>query len=60
MEWTSWETGPSPKVSALVEAGLIEATSTPQLPMFESWGKFVGCDGILPAPEAGHAVWGTR
>jgi len=52
--------GMSPQISALLEAGVIEATSTPQLPMFESCQEFVRCEGILPAPEAGHAVWGAR
>ena len=52
--------GMSPQISALLEAGVIEATSTPQLPMFESCEEFVRCEGILPAPEAGHAVWGAR
>jgi len=52
--------GMSPQVSALLEAGVIEATSTPQLPMFQSCEEFVRCEGILPAPEAGHAVWGAR
>ena len=52
--------GMSPQISALLEAGIIEATSTPQIPMFESCEEFVRCEGILPAPEAGHAVWGAR
>jgi len=52
--------GMSPQISALLEAGVIEATSTPQIPMFESCEEFVRCEGILPAPEAGHAVWGAR
>ena len=52
--------GMSPQVSALLDAGVIEATSTPQIPMFESCEEFVRCEGILPAPEAGHAVWGAR
>ncbi len=52
--------GMSPQVSALLEAGVIEATSTPQLPMFESCEQFVRAEGILPAPEAGHAVWGAQ
>ena len=52
--------GMSPQISALLDVGLIEATSTPQIPMFESCEEFVQCEGILPAPEAGHAVWGAR
>jgi tryptophan synthase beta chain len=50
----------SPQVSALVHHGIVEATSTPQIPMFEACEEFVRCEGILPAPEAGHAVWGAR
>lgn len=49
--------GMSPQVSALREAGLIEAVSTTQIPMFEACLGFAGAEGILPAPEAGHAVW---
>ena len=52
--------GMSPQVSALLEAGVIEATSTTQLPMFASCEQFVRAEGILPAPEAGHAVWGAQ
>ena len=52
--------GMSPQISALVEHGIIEATSTPQLPMFDACKQFVQTEGILPAPEAGHAVWGAQ
>jgi len=52
--------GMSPQVSALVHSGVVEATSTPQMPMFDACEQFVRCEGILPAPEAGHAVWGAR
>ncbi len=51
--------GMSPQVSALVEAGLVEAKSTTQMPMFDACMGFVRSEGILPAPEAGHAVWGA-
>jgi tryptophan synthase beta chain len=51
--------GMSPQVSALKEAGVIEAVSTLQLPMFDSCLSFARAEGILPAPEAGHAVWGA-
>lgn len=51
--------GMSPQVSALLEAGLIEAVAVPQNPVFEACSSFVGSEGILPAPEAGHAVWGA-
>ena len=51
--------GMSPQVSALMEAGLIEAKNTTQLPMFDACLGFSRAEGILPAPEAGHAVWGA-
>ncbi|MFW5955629.1 MAG: TrpB-like pyridoxal phosphate-dependent enzyme [Rhodothermales bacterium] len=51
--------GMSPQVSALKEAGIIEARSTPQLPMFDSCLSFARSEAILPAPEAGHAIWGA-
>lgn len=51
--------GMSPQVSALVEAGLVEAKSVTQNPMFESCVHFANAEGILVAPEAGHAVWGA-
>lgn len=51
--------GMSPQVSALLEAGLIEATSVTQNPMFEACVSFANAEGILAAPEAGHAVWGA-
>lgn len=50
----------SPQVSALVHEGVVEATSTPQMSMSDACEQFVRCEGILPAPEAGHAVWGAR
>ncbi|MDX1531297.1 MAG: TrpB-like pyridoxal-phosphate dependent enzyme, partial [Rhodothermales bacterium] len=51
--------GMSPQVSALMEAGLIEAKNTTQLPMFDACLGFSRAEGVLPAPEAGHAVWGA-
>lgn len=51
--------GMSPQVSALLETGLIEAHSVTQNPMFAACQSFVQSEGILPAPEAGHAVWGA-
>ncbi len=51
--------GMSPQVSALKEAGLIEAVSVTQNPIFEANQSFAKAEGILPAPEAGHAVWGA-
>jgi len=50
----------SPQISALVEAGIIEARSAGQLAIFKSNQEFAKAEGILPAPEAGHAVWGAE
>lgn len=52
--------GMSPQISALVEAGIIEARSAGQLAIFKSNHEFAKAEGILPAPEAGHAVWGAE
>ncbi len=51
--------GMSPQVSALYAAGLIEARSVPQNPVFAAALSFARSEGIIPAPEAGHAVWGA-
>ena len=37
----------------------MEARNTTQNPMFAACKSFVQTEGILPAPEAGHAVWGA-
>jgi len=46
----------SPTVSALFDAGLIEATSVAQTPTFEAAVLFARTEGILPAPESAHAI----
>lgn len=51
--------GMSPQISALKEAGVIEAVSVAQNPMFDACKSFLRSEGIIPAPEAGHAVWGA-
>jgi tryptophan synthase beta chain len=48
--------GMSPLVSALVDHGDIEARSAKQLETFEAGVMFAKAEGILPAPEANHAV----
>lgn len=48
--------GAAPLVSLLVEQGLIEAVAYHQNPVFESATLFAQTEGILPAPEAAHAV----
>lgn len=51
--------GMAPSLSALFDAGLIEAVSVHQLATFEAALQFARCEGILPAPESAHAVRGA-
>lgn len=51
--------GMAPLVSHLHELGIIEARSEPQLRCFEAGLLFARTEGILPAPEANHAVRAT-
>ncbi|MDZ4798659.1 MAG: TrpB-like pyridoxal phosphate-dependent enzyme [Bryobacteraceae bacterium] len=51
--------GMAPMVSHLKELGLIEARSYGQLACFEAGVAFARAEGILPAPEANHAVKGA-
>lgn len=48
--------GMAPSISALVDAGYIEAISVPQIPTFEAALLFSRCEGIVPAPESAHAI----
>jgi tryptophan synthase beta chain len=48
--------GMAPLVSHLLELGLIEARSFRQTSCFEAGVLFARTEGILPAPEANHAV----
>lgn len=48
--------GMAPIVSHLHELGLIEATALPQTSIFEGAIQFARAEGIVPAPEAAHAV----
>jgi len=48
--------GMAPTISALVDAGYIEARSVPQLETFEGALLFARNEGIIPAPESAHAV----
>lgn len=48
--------GMSPQVSALVDAGYIEARAIQQLATFEGAVTFAKAEGIVPAPESSHAV----
>jgi tryptophan synthase beta chain len=48
--------GMSAQVSALKEAGLIEAVNVQQNAIFEAALSFTQAEGILPAPEPSHAI----
>jgi tryptophan synthase beta chain len=45
-----------PLVSHIKELGLIEAVALPQKACFEAGVTFARCEGIVPAPEANHAI----
>ena len=51
--------GMSPLVSHLVNEGYIEPTSYKQIECFDAGVLFAKAEGILPAPEANHAVKGA-
>jgi tryptophan synthase beta chain len=48
--------GMSPLVSHVYQLGLIEACAYHQVACFEAGVEFARCEGIVPAPEATHAV----
>ena len=48
--------GMAPSVSALVDHGDVEARAVKQLATFEAAVMFSKAEGIIPAPEAAHAV----
>jgi tryptophan synthase beta chain len=48
--------GMAPIVSALYDQGLIEAVAVTQNPVFEAAVTFARAEGIVPAPEAAHAI----
>jgi len=48
--------GDSPIISALVQAGRMEAVAYPQGKTFEAAVQFANTEGKLPAPETGHAI----
>jgi tryptophan synthase beta chain len=51
--------GMAPMVSHLAALGLIEARAYHQMTCFEAGVLFARAEGILPAPEANHAVRGA-
>jgi len=48
--------GMAPIVSALVDAGLMDAAAVYQTPVFEAAVQFARTEGILAAPESAHAI----
>jgi len=48
--------GMAPSLSALHEAGYIEAVAVPQLATFEAAVLFTRAEGLIPAPESAHAI----
>jgi len=51
--------GMAPMVSHIKELGLIEAVSYHQTKCFDAGVQFARAEGIVPAPEANHAVRGA-
>lgn len=51
--------GMAPLVSHIKELGLLEAVAYPQVSVFDAGVLFARNEGILPAPEANHAVKGA-
>jgi tryptophan synthase beta chain len=48
--------GMAPMVSHALKLGLIDATALPQTTVFERAKLFAQTEGIVPAPEAAHAI----
>ena len=48
--------GMAPSVSALANAGYIQAIAVPQVSTFEAAIQFAHTEGIIPAPETAHAI----
>jgi tryptophan synthase beta chain len=51
--------GMAPLISHVADLGLIEARALAQVGCFEAGVQFARSEGILPAPEATHAVKGA-
>ncbi len=51
--------GMAPLVSHIMDLGLIEASAVQQLEAFAAGIQFARAEGIIPAPEANHAVAGA-
>jgi len=48
--------GMAPSLSALYDAGYIQAVAVPQLATFEAALQFTRAEGLIPAPESAHAI----
>lgn len=48
--------GMAPTLSALYDAGLVEAVAVKQRATFEAAIQFTKAEGIIPAPESAHAI----
>jgi len=48
--------GAAPLTSLLVDEGIMQAKAYPQVPVFDAAVQFARAEGIIPAPEAAHAV----
>jgi predicted alternative tryptophan synthase beta-subunit len=51
--------GMAPLICKLYDEGVIEARAVPQTATFQAAIQFARAEGILPAPEAAHAVRGA-
>ncbi len=51
--------GMAPLICKLYDEGVIEARAVPQIATFQAAVQFARAEGILPAPEAAHAVRGA-
>jgi len=51
--------GMAPTLSALYDAGLVEAVAVRQQDVFEAALLFTQTEGLLPAPESSHAIRAT-
>ena len=51
--------GMAPLISHAKELGLLEATAYPQTECFAAGVQFARAEGVIPAPEANHAIKGA-
>jgi tryptophan synthase beta chain len=51
--------GMAPLICKLYDEGVLEARAVPQVATFQAAVQFAKAEGILPAPEAAHAVRGA-